>query len=808
MRGRWTSSPARRGLVLAFYGLLALPWDAPLHAKQDPSVFVLHSYSQEYPWTKRQHEGFMRGLEAFAPHAIAVNVEYLDTKRVPYTAEYADIVARYLAQKYAGYHPDAIYVSDDDALVFARSHLAGIFSNTPVFFSGINDYDVRAWITPDRFTGIFERKDIHQSLVLMKRLMPGVSDILLVGDDSGTDQDIRRDVVAELARHPELHARILSGDRIEHLVEALRASSARVVFLTTIGAVKDATGHVLPLPKIIAAIRQAGPFVILSMEDAYLYPGVVGGYVTSGPRQGEAAAEMIVRYLSGTAVSNIAPVETSPNECIFDGRELAQAGLRLPPDIARGATILNPPPTFHERYLRFIVGMWYALALLFLLLLGGTLRMLVRKNRQISESEANFRTFFASMSDMILVSAPDGRILFTNPAVSRTLGYDAKDLAARHILDLHPASKRPEAEGIFAAMLGGERDVCSLPLETKAGVLVPAETRVWLGRWNGRNCIFGVSKNLTSEQEAQQRFERLFRNNPTLMALSDFSDRRFSDVNDAFLAATGYAREEVLGKTAAELGLFPHPEQQQAVTTRLLNEGHVANFELQIRRKDGALLHGLFSGEMVSNQGKRHFLTVMINITARKQAEEALQQSEEKFRSIVDSSPTAMYFYRLDADNRLILIGANPAADRDLGAPHERLLDKTLAEVFPKLTDTEIPEKCRKVALGGIGPQTFEIAYRDERFDGCYAVNVFLTSPRVIAIGFADITQRKQAEEKLRNTLGALERHNRLMVGRESRVVELKKEVNALLHELGRPTAYSSVAASQAVPGDGKEGAP
>ena len=101
------------------------------------------------------------------------------------------------------------------------------------------------------------------------------------------------------------------------------------------------------------------------------------------------------------------------------------------------------------------------------------------------------------------------------------------------LLDMHPADKRQEAEAIVTAMFRGERSSCPLPLGRKDGGLVPAETRVWFGRWDGQNCIFGISKNLTAEQEAQQRFERLFRNNPTLMALSSLPDRRFTDVNDA-----------------------------------------------------------------------------------------------------------------------------------------------------------------------------------------------------------------------------------------------------------------------------------
>jgi PAS domain S-box-containing protein len=241
------------------------------------------------------------------------------------------------------------------------------------------------------------------------------------------------------------------------------------------------------------------------------------------------------------------------------------------------------------------------------------------------ESETNFRTFFETIGDMILVATPGGRILFANRAVELTLGYRAEELATMHLLELHPASKRPEAGEIFAAMLRGERSLCPLPLARKDETQVAVETRVWAGLWNGEPCIFGICKDLRAEQEAQQRFERLFRHNPTLMALTSLPDRHFVDVNDAFLRVLGFLREEVLGKTSDDLRLFVHPEQQQRVASTLKMQRTIADLELQIRRKDGAILTGLFSGEIISSQGQEFYLTVMIDVTARQQAEEALK---------------------------------------------------------------------------------------------------------------------------------------------------------------------------------------
>ncbi|MEI6634389.1 MAG: PAS domain S-box protein, partial [Chlamydiota bacterium] len=151
-------------------------------------------------------------------------------------------------------------------------------------------------------------------------------------------------------------------------------------------------------------------------------------------------------------------------------------------------------------------------------------------------------------------------------------------------------------------------------------------------------------KNLTAEQEAQQRFERLFRNNPVVMALSTVPDQRFFDVNNAFLKALGYSMGEVVGKTAAELGLFLEAGQQAAIADTLRADGRIADIELQVRRRDGAILDGLFSGELIDIQGRQYFLTVMIDVTERKQADEERKKTllrEQRLNVIQQSLLTA-----------------------------------------------------------------------------------------------------------------------------------------------------------------------
>ncbi len=269
------------------------------------------------------------------------------------------------------------------------------------------------------------------------------------------------------------------------------------------------------------------------------------------------------------------------------------------------------------------------LALLYVLLRRTDDDILARQ-KELQEREENFRTFFETITDMIMVGTPEGQLLFTNHAVQEKLGYAVEELAAMRILELHPAERRSEAEEIFAAMFRKDRESCTLPLIAKNGALVPVETRTWFGVWNGQESVFAISKDLTMEMEARERFEQLFRHNPSLMALSTYPERRFADVYDAFTKTLGYSRGEIIGRTAADIGLLPNQQQQDALAETLARDGRVHDIEMDVRCRNGNIINGLISGEQITSNGKNYFLTVLIDITRRKKAEEETRHARKE----------------------------------------------------------------------------------------------------------------------------------------------------------------------------------
>jgi PAS domain S-box-containing protein len=131
-------------------------------------------------------------------------------------------------------------------------------------------------------------------------------------------------------------------------------------------------------------------------------------------------------------------------------------------------------------------------------------------------------------------------------------------------------------------------------------------------------------------RESEQRFFKAFNASPLCLTISSMVTGKLIEVNDAFLTLTGFSREEAIGKSTVELGVWARPEEREADLATIRAVGSLRNREYRFRRRDGGELIGLLSAEVIDVGGEPSILTVVHDITERKKYEEALRESDRR----------------------------------------------------------------------------------------------------------------------------------------------------------------------------------
>lgn len=255
---------------------------------------------------------------------------------------------------------------------------------------------------------------------------------------------------------------------------------------------------------------------------------------------------------------------------------------------------------------------------------------------KLSISEENFRIFFNSIDDFLFVLDLQGIIVNVNDTVKKRLQYTADEIIGQSVLMVHPKDRQFEASKIVSEMLAGTADFCPVPLVTKFGELIQVETRIYLGQWNGKSALFGVTKDITNIKQTEERFAKAFDAGSSIMAISEIDTGVFVDVNEAFVTYLGYEKNEIIGKTSAELNLFSNVNERAAIMELVAKHGSVKNVEVHVRVKSGEIRVGMFSVAIIIIANKKCLLTSMVDITDRKQAEEMVKKSEAQLQRILD----------------------------------------------------------------------------------------------------------------------------------------------------------------------------
>jgi len=264
-------------------------------------------------------------------------------------------------------------------------------------------------------------------------------------------------------------------------------------------------------------------------------------------------------------------------------------------------------------------------------MVGSISEITVRREAELKLEQArkNFDSFFNTIDDLLFVLDAEGRMVHVNQTVCRRLKWSEAELVGRHVLSVHPEARREEAGRIVGEMLAGTAAFCPVPVITRDGILIPVETRVVMGEWDGQPALFGVTKDISKLKLSEEKFSRAFHLSSVLMAISTVEDGRYLEVNESFLKTLELDREEVIGKTSTELNLFADPSIRSRVLQQIGETGRVRNLEVEVRTQSGRILVGLFSSERIEAADVPCWLTTMTDITVRRDNERELQRRVE-----------------------------------------------------------------------------------------------------------------------------------------------------------------------------------
>jgi diguanylate cyclase (GGDEF)-like protein/PAS domain S-box-containing protein len=297
-------------------------------------------------------------------------------------------------------------------------------------------------------------------------------------------------------------------------------------------------------------------------------------------------------------------------------------------------------------------------------------------------------------------------------------------------------------------------------------------------------------------RRSEERFAAIFRASPVAIIIRSLVDGRFLDANDRFLEMTGYAREEVIGRTPSEVGVWvgSSVDDPNHVAGLVRSHGTVRNHEGTFRTKSGDLRHVLLSLERIELEGQVCLLGFGYDVTERKAAEVALRTSEERFRALVQNVNDIITI--LDADG--VISYESPAVERVLGYTPEELIG---VDPFTLIHPDDVAEvrDLFEEALRRPGvniPAEFRFKDKSGSWRRLEVTGTnLLGDPSVagIVVNSRDVTERKEAAEALR----ASEQRARELAaaaGRQAQELELLDQVrSALTRELELSDLFRTV---------------
>jgi PAS domain S-box-containing protein len=384
-------------------------------------------------------------------------------------------------------------------------------------------------------------------------------------------------------------------------------------------------------------------------------------------------------------------------------------------------------------------------------ILGVTRDITARKRAEeaLRESEARFRTLSEATFEAIAVHEK-GEIVDANRTYAELFGYEPSEIIGMHALDFAAPESR---DLVWQSILSGRGEPFEAIGLRKDGSTFLGEIRGKAIPYQGRMVTVTAIRDVTERKRAgealrdsEQRFRTL--SEATFEGIAIHKKGRILDANQTLAEMFGYQLSEVVGMRPVD---FVAPESRDLVlyATRSRYE---KPFELIGFRKDGSTFPIEACGKATRYQNQTVGVAAVRDISERKQAEEALRESEEKFRNIFQSASDAIIYL----DTSGIILDVNNKAVELFGGPREELLGRhfTTVGVFHPGDMPTLMSNFARILAGEKASVEVRIKNREgqERFLDCSgsSLNRDGEAPPVLVVIARDISERKRAEEALR----------------------------------------------------------
>jgi PAS domain S-box-containing protein len=323
----------------------------------------------------------------------------------------------------------------------------------------------------------------------------------------------------------------------------------------------------------------------------------------------------------------------------------------------------------------------------------------------LKAAEERFRTLVEYSSDEISILSIDGELIYESPTVSPTLGYRHGEFQGRSILQLVHPDDLERVQNQFSALAQDPsrqaRDQFRLRHRDGSWRWVEAVGTNLLAEPSVGGIVINyhdITERKQAEEnlrESEARYRQLFESNPQPMWVYDLENLHFLAVNDAAVSQYGYSREEFFNITIRDIrpaeeipGLLENISRK---TSKFQNTSGWRH-----RLKDGSLIDVEITSHALQFEGRAARLVLANNITSRKRAEEALRESEERFRSYIQQAND--FIFTLDPGGRIT--SANQAMCEALGYEESELASMSALELVAPEHRAETAQTLQRIWAG------------------------------------------------------------------------------------------------------------